>query len=61
MSNAQIHTEIDELSERRAELWRILGEAFDGTAQPGFLAAHERSSLPANFCRSLLSLGEMTA
>ena len=32
MSNEQIHTEIDELSERRAELWRILGEAFDAAA-----------------------------
>ena len=32
MSNEQIHTEIDELSARRAELWRILGEAFDAAA-----------------------------
>ena len=32
MSSEQIHTEIDELSERRAELWRILGEGFDAAA-----------------------------
>ncbi len=32
VSNEQIHTEIDELSERRAELWRILGEGFDAAA-----------------------------
>ena len=32
MSSEQIHTEIDELSARRAELWRILGEAFDAAA-----------------------------
>jgi hypothetical protein len=32
VSNEQIHIEIDELSERRAELWRILGEAFDAAA-----------------------------
>lgn len=32
MSNEQIHTEIDKLSERRAELWRVLGEAFDAAA-----------------------------
>jgi hypothetical protein len=29
VSIEQIHTEIDELSERRAELWRALGEAHD--------------------------------
>ena len=32
MSNEQIHIEIDGLSERRAELWRILGEGFDAAA-----------------------------
>ena len=32
MSSEQIHIEIDELSERRAELWRALGEAFDAAA-----------------------------
>ena len=32
MSNEQIHHEIDELSERRAELWRILGEGHDAAA-----------------------------
>ena len=32
MSIEQIHTEIDELSERRAELWRVLGEAHDAAA-----------------------------
>jgi hypothetical protein len=29
VSIEQIHSEIDELSERRAELWRALGEGFD--------------------------------
>jgi hypothetical protein len=32
VSNEQIHSEIDELSKRRAELWRILGEGFDAAA-----------------------------
>jgi hypothetical protein len=31
VSNEQIHTEIERLSERRAELWRALGEGFDAT------------------------------
>jgi hypothetical protein len=32
VSIEQIHTEIDELSERRAQLWRVLGEAKDAAA-----------------------------
>ncbi len=32
MSIDDIHVEIDRLSDRRAELWRILGEGFDGAA-----------------------------
>jgi hypothetical protein len=28
----EIHVEIDELSERRAELWRMLGEGFEPAA-----------------------------
>jgi hypothetical protein len=32
VSIEQIHIEIDELSERRAELWRVLGEGFDAAA-----------------------------
>ena len=32
MGIEQIHTEIDRLSDRRAELWRALGESFDAAA-----------------------------
>ena len=32
MSIEEIHVEIDRLSERRAQLWRALGEGFDASA-----------------------------
>ena len=32
VSNDEIHTEIERLSERRAELWRVLGEGFETDA-----------------------------
>jgi hypothetical protein len=32
VSNQEIHTEIEQLSERRAELWRALGQGHDATA-----------------------------
>jgi hypothetical protein len=32
VSIQEIHTEIERLSERRAELWRTLGEGFDPAA-----------------------------
>ena len=32
MGIEQIHIEIDRLSDRRAELWRALGESFDAAA-----------------------------
>ena len=42
MSNEQIHTEIDQLSERRAELWRTLGEGHDATASAELKAVQAR-------------------
>ena len=42
MSNQEIHTEIEQLSERRAELWRALGQGFDATASAELKAVQAR-------------------
>ena len=42
MSIEEIHTEIDELSERRAELWRALGEGHDPTVSAELKAVDAR-------------------
>jgi hypothetical protein len=42
VSNEEIHTEIERLSERRAELWRILGQGFDAAASAELQAVQAR-------------------
>ena len=42
MSIEQIHTEIDELSQRRAELWRILSAGHDAAASTEVKAVDAR-------------------
>jgi hypothetical protein len=38
----EIHVEIDELSQRRAELWRVLGEGYDPAASAELKAVDAR-------------------
>jgi hypothetical protein len=42
VSNQEIHTEIEQLSERRAELWRALGQGHDAKASAELKAVQAR-------------------
>lgn len=42
VSNQEIHTEIEQLSERRAELWRALGQGHDAAASAELKAVQAR-------------------